>query len=363
LYVKVDPIGPVQGGKQMLKPHRQHRRPPAARGFTLIELLVVIAIIAVLIALLLPAVQSAREAARRAQCVNNLKQIGLAMHNYQSSNGSLPPGAKQCCYGTWVVFILPYLEGNPLYNSWNFHGRANAGLVDFQYKGPVNSTVTLTRISTYICPSDTPTTTSLNVPGYIDIPPTMAIPLYNYAANFGNVGFVQQTQNGVPFLGAPFSDLHPAADGGQTGGGNGGFHGVVDFSGITDGTSNTMFASEVLQGQSPSSATGSGDLRGLTVWNVGAAFEAVIPPNSGLPGDVVYRSGLCQYPYMNNPPCVFPQTSALFLRHGARSRHPGGVNVVFGDGSVKFIKNSINLATWKALSTTRGGEIVSADAY
>ena len=81
-------------------------------GFTLIELLVVIAIIAVLIALLLPAVQSAREAARRAQCTNNLKQIGLAMHNYHDQQGTLPPGVKGCCWGTWLVFVLPYIEGN-----------------------------------------------------------------------------------------------------------------------------------------------------------------------------------------------------------------------------------------------------------
>jgi prepilin-type N-terminal cleavage/methylation domain-containing protein len=91
-------------------------------GFTLIELLVVIAIIAVLIALLLPAVQAAREAARRSQCVNNLKQIGLAMHNYESSNGSLPPGQKSCCWGTWLVFLLPQVEQQALFNAWNFGG-------------------------------------------------------------------------------------------------------------------------------------------------------------------------------------------------------------------------------------------------
>ena len=92
------------------------------RGFTLIELLVVIAIIAVLIALLLPAVQAAREAARRAQCVNNMKQIGLAMHNYESSNGCFPPGEKGCCWGTWNVFILPYVEQSALFNAWNSMG-------------------------------------------------------------------------------------------------------------------------------------------------------------------------------------------------------------------------------------------------
>ena len=98
------------------------RGPDRARGFTLIELLVVIAIIAVLIALLLPAVQAAREAARRSQCVNNLKQIGLAMHNYHDVNGSLPPGVKSCCWGTWLVFVLPQIEQQSMFNAWNFGG-------------------------------------------------------------------------------------------------------------------------------------------------------------------------------------------------------------------------------------------------
>src|SRR4051794_24149016 len=92
------------------------------RGFTLIELLVVIAIIAVLIALLLPAVQAAREAARRAQCVNNMKQIGIAMHNYHDSVGSLPPGIKGCCYGSWQVYILPWVEQQAMFNAWNNGG-------------------------------------------------------------------------------------------------------------------------------------------------------------------------------------------------------------------------------------------------
>jgi prepilin-type N-terminal cleavage/methylation domain-containing protein/prepilin-type processing-associated H-X9-DG protein len=336
---------------------RDYRR--SRPGFTLIELLVVIAIIAVLIALLLPAVQAAREAARRAQCVNNLKQIGLAMHNYQSTMGSLPPGVKQSSYGTWVVFILPFIEGNPAYNSWNFNGRAGFGLTDFQYKGPVNTTVTLNRINANSCPSDTPSTTSINN-SYINVTPGQAIPLYNYVVNFGNVDYVQAAHNGVAFLGAPFSDLAPPTDNSTV---LGNFWGVVDFRNITDGLSNTMLVSEVVQGQAPTSNTAVGDLRGLTVWSVGAAYTAGLPPNSGLPGDVLFQAGLCMYPYLQNPPCTFPQTSALFLQFGARSRHPGGVNVTFGDGSVKFIKNTVNLATWKALSSTQGGEIISADAY
>ena len=187
------------------------------RGFTLIELLVVIAIIAVLIALLLPAVQAAREAARRMQCVNNLKQIGLAMHNYQSSNNTLPYGARACCQGTWLVPVLPFLEQTALYNSWNSFGN-NSGLrgyVDsyFRYSGAANTTVTTTRISAYYCPSDGNNTQTVSKT-------TPAITSQNYVANFGNITFEQGvisgstftpslTYNGVtyPFLGAPFTDI------------------------------------------------------------------------------------------------------------------------------------------------------------
>jgi prepilin-type N-terminal cleavage/methylation domain-containing protein len=135
------------------------RRP----GFTLIELLVVIAIIAVLIALLLPAVQSAREAARRAQCTNNLKQIGLAMHNYHDQQGSLPPGLKGCCWGTWLVFTLPFIEQQPLYNAWNSFGNDQYETLGIQngslrYDGQVNITVCSSRVNAYNCPSDPNTT-------------------------------------------------------------------------------------------------------------------------------------------------------------------------------------------------------------
>src|SRR3954447_15480497 len=122
------------------------------RGFTLIELLVVIAIIAVLIALLLPAVQAAREAARRSQCVNNLKQLGLAIQNYHDTNLTFPPARKGCCWGTWNIFILPYMEQTVVYNSWNSVGNNTAAGPDgdFRYFGAANRTVANTSISTYL---------------------------------------------------------------------------------------------------------------------------------------------------------------------------------------------------------------------
>jgi prepilin-type N-terminal cleavage/methylation domain-containing protein/prepilin-type processing-associated H-X9-DG protein len=334
-------------------------RPKPARGFTLIELLVVIAIIAVLIALLLPAVQAAREAARRIQCTNNLKQIGLAMFNYESAMGSLPPGFKESAYGTWTVFVLPFIEGNNTFNAWNFIGISGAGLTAFQYKGAVNTTVSMTRILAYTCPSDT-ATLSLD-----------SIPAYNYAVNFGNCDLAQNNLTSIggwPFMGAPFADLCPPPPallpGGFTSGGTtNGSYGVFGFRDITDGTSNTMLAAEVIQGQG---GPGMPDLRGYTMWSQAAAFETILGPNSTLP-DNIYTAGYCNYPYQNNPPCTngtyTSATPLTCLTFGSRGRHPGGVNSVFGDGSVKFIKNSISLVTWRALSTTKGGEIISSDSY
>ena len=334
-------------------------RSKPSRGFTLIELLVVIAIIAVLIALLLPAVQAAREAARRIQCTNNLKQIGLAMFNYESAMGSLPPGVKESAYGTWTVFVLPFIEGTNIFNAWNFNGVSGAGLTAFQYKGAVNTTVSMTRILAYTCPSDSPTLSLASIPNY------------NYAVNFGNTDTEQNNQTaigGQPFLGAPFADLCPpppaVLPGGiASGGTTNGSWGVFGFRDITDGTSNTMLAAEVIQGQGGASLP---DLRGYTMWSEGSAFETILAPNSTFP-DNLYTTGYCNYPYQNNPPCTngtYTNTTPLTsLTLASRSRHPGGVLSLFGDGTVKFIKNSISLPTWRALSTTKGGEIVSSDAY
>jgi prepilin-type N-terminal cleavage/methylation domain-containing protein/prepilin-type processing-associated H-X9-DG protein len=313
------------------------------RGFTLIELLVVIAIIAVLIALLLPAVQAAREAARRAQCINNLKQIGLAVMNYESVNTSLPPGKKGCCWGSWTMFVLPFIEQGSIYNSWNFiAGPDNdVGGGIFRYSGVGNSTVTHSRIGAYSCPSDSPQA------------PSGGVNSNNYSFNYGNLGNAQPaTLNGLKWTGAPYSDLYPP--GAPNNGSTTSAWGTRALRDVTDGTSNTVFVSEVIQGQGL-------DLRGFTFWGDASGFEQYLAPNSTLP-DCIYSISYCQYPLGTNPPCI-QSTTACPNMFAARSRHPGGVNVGMGDGTVRFVKNSIGLSVWRSLGSTQGSEIVSADSY
>ncbi len=319
------------------------------RGFTLIELLVVIGIIAVLTAILLPAVQSAREAARRSQCVNNLKQIGLAMHQYHDAHGVLPPGKKGCCWGTWLVYTLPYLEQQPLFDAWNSCGINAAGAppgydVDLRYFGVANQTVTSTLIAAYLCPTDqtnAPISATTNGKTY-------ACTSQNYAVNFGNTLVIQTDFQGIVFGGAPFVDIgSPDGDYSQPA------RSTVGFNAFQDGLSNTMLNAEVIVGQGQ-------DLRGFSWWGDAATFETFLTPNSSFP-DVMFSPYYCinQPP---NPPCI-SATTALPDNYGSRSRHVGGVNVAMGDDSVRFVKNSINVRTWRAMSTTHGGEIISADQY
>jgi prepilin-type N-terminal cleavage/methylation domain-containing protein/prepilin-type processing-associated H-X9-DG protein len=343
------------------------------RGFTLIELLVVIAIIAVLIALLLPAVQAAREAARRAQCVNNLKQIGIAMHNYHSALSSLPPGGMSIVDGTWQLFILPFLELNNLYNAYNQFGTyeipGSGGVKntdgDLRYGGVCQLTVTSSRISTLTCPTDT-----INDQGYPSAIASMPVSFHNYVVNFGSFGYYQQlstapngyggTTFSAPYPpgnwnGAPFSDAEASYYPARLV--------VYTFASITDGLSNTLMNSECIQGHP---YNGNNDLRGFTWWGEAATFSGWLGPNSPLP-DVEESTGYCPaiYPAMAplNPPCTAPYTTTQGVVYAARSRHPGGVNTLFCDGSVRFVKNSINLATWQALCSSQGGEVISSDSY
>ncbi|MBA2116652.1 DUF1559 domain-containing protein [Bremerella alba] len=291
-------------------------------GFTLVELLVVIAIIGVLIALLLPAVQQAREAARRMQCSNNMKQVGLALHTYHDTFQKFPRGTYACCYGTWQVAILPQIEQGNLWENYNMAER---------YSHASNQDVTTLRIDTLTCPSDTPN--APYVSGGIEYT------AHNYAANYGNVGHYRSAPgqmppdlNGIEFMGAPFS-----------------FEKAFGFRDITDGTTNTLLVSEVLQGVD-------GDLRGFTWWGAASGFSGYLPPNARDP-DVMESSSVCKNTPERGLPCTSATTSNPY-RHASRSRHPGGVQSLLCDGSVRFVPETVDLATWRGLSTAQGGEVL-----
>jgi prepilin-type N-terminal cleavage/methylation domain-containing protein/prepilin-type processing-associated H-X9-DG protein len=327
-------------------------------GFTLIELLVVIAIIAVLIALLLPAVQAAREAARRAQCTNNLKQLGLAMHNYHQAIGTFPIGVmgirSPTLYAsvgdptgsinrrTWAFMLLPYIEQSAMYGAVNFSLPFNPPT------GAANNTVSESLIAVYLCPSD-PTTNQIDQNNRRE---------GNYVVNWGNSNWAQNMLaaynpfagnkvmpgNPVPFLGAPFT-----------------MDRSFGIQNITDGTSNTLLMAEVIIGATQ--PTNLYEHRG-DIYNDDyncAMFNAYTTPNSTVPDWIA--NGYCRYPYQTNPPCTGPTNGSQNSYNASRSYHPGGVNALLSDGSVRFFKNSINYITWRALSTTTGGEVLSADSF
>ncbi|HXG11878.1 MAG TPA: DUF1559 domain-containing protein [Gemmataceae bacterium] len=330
------------------------------RGFTLIELLVVIAIIAILIALLLPAVQKVREAANRSQCSNNLKQLGIAIHNYENNYGKLPPGVGPfgCCWGTWMMYILPYLEQDNMFKLYrNLGGNDTTGE---RYNGPNNAAnVTRNRLKVLTCPSDRP-----------NAPIGGGITSHNYALNYGNTSFFQTDLGTVRFGGAPFrcyppSWILPSARQSQMSGQYTQNHPDHDQFGlytdlgpagqpqvplvqITDGTSNTLMAAEVIQGQGT-------DLRGFAWWGGGSGFTTFSPPNANEPDMIM--GGNCDAA-RTGAPCTTISTNARPRMMASRSRHPGGVHAAFCDGHVSFIRNAIDIQIWRALSTTQGGEIV-----
>ena len=323
-------------------------------AFTLVELLVVIAIIGILVGLLLPAVQAAREAARRMQCSNNLKQLGLAVLNYESTYKKLPGGVGRygCCWGTWQVAVLPYMEQNALYNIYQNSGGADPGP---RYSATVNRPVVSARISTLTCPSDTP-----NAP--IGSSATLAaITSHNYAVNYGNTSYFQTaipTTPPINFLGAPFS----AYTGSTSDDGPVNAAEALTFSRIygrhlalatvTDGTSSTFMAGEVLQGRQ-------NDLRGFTWWGGASGFVTYMAPNTSAP-DVI-TGGICVA--LTNPrmPCTTTTTASRPRMMGLRSLHTGGVQTVFCDGHVSFITDTVDYVTWNAMGTASGGEVATID--
>jgi prepilin-type N-terminal cleavage/methylation domain-containing protein/prepilin-type processing-associated H-X9-DG protein len=316
------------------------------RGFTLVELLVVIAIIGVLVSLLLPAVQAAREAARRMQCGNNLKQISLGVHNYNDTHNAFPVGAYSCCWGTWLVGLLPYIEQQQMFQMYQFYGSVqnpagnNYAQTDgnTRYGGALNRPVTQMQVPTYTCPSDT-RTAAPNV--------FSNITFHNYVGNYGNTAMNRMVVLGVDTMGnenryhgAPFVFV---------GGWNSNPQ-AVRFADISDGLSNTLLFSETVQGRE-------GDLRGFAWWNGGAHFSTFLPPNSPQP-DVLENIAYCRPANRRNPPCTGP-TAELPSTIAARSRHPGGVMSSFCDGSVRFIPNTVHLDTWRWLGTAWGEEPIN----
>jgi len=341
------------------------------RGFTLIELLVVIAIIGVLIALLLPAVQAAREAARRAQCTNNLKQIGISLHNYHSSLNSFPVGFLFPRAGTfdpkipqlhyrWSVLaqLSPYLEQTNVYNALNLSwpiatGSSGAyGITTPFTFFPANATVKTAAVNTFFCPSDG------------QRPPDLTSGPTNYMFPTGDGLNGGRT---VP---------------GDAIGGNGAFSGdgAQSAASINDGLSNTAAASEQLLGtggppNDQATTTPVPDLRrsmartsSTTLDNAGCADAGrgwrFDKGNGWWDGD--YRS--TTYNHYLTPNAKETDCISAFVPHNpawkaARSNHPGGVSVLFCDGHVSFTKDAINRVTWQGLSTRIGGEIVSASDY
>jgi prepilin-type N-terminal cleavage/methylation domain-containing protein/prepilin-type processing-associated H-X9-DG protein len=336
------------------------------RGFTLIELLVVIAIIAVLIALLLPAVQSAREAARRAQCVNNLKQIGLALHSYHSNIGSFPmtsttaysePGV-QASWGTWGAhaLMLPYLEQTPIYNAINFNWTSWQG-----WGGPINSTVFTTKINFYMCPSDGLVGQD-NLTNYFGSVGTTvgfmnnadSTGFYAFGRTYNVANLTDGTSNTIAYSEAlvsttPGGKSTKWRDGPSVGSGGGASYYTLDATANIPAMTadwqncNNLFVSTTNYGQ-----------RGYR-WALGGLGETLVhilvPPNSKI------------YPWNS---CRLDCANCGSLESGyfnTSSNHPGGVNATMADGSVRFIKDSISMSIWWALGTKAAGEVVSADSY
>jgi prepilin-type N-terminal cleavage/methylation domain-containing protein/prepilin-type processing-associated H-X9-DG protein len=354
------------------------------RGFTLIELLVVIAIIAVLIALLLPAVQAAREAARRSQCINNLKQIGIGLHNYNTANETFPPGAAASNNTTnlgdggrtcisWMgwsaqALLLGYMEQSQMYNAINFGFDPISGPSFSQ-----NSTFSNTRLKVFLCPSDSSagplfwnsyyasTGPSSNADGgWTQVPcqgnSTGKPGLFVYSLAYGVQAVKDGTSNTIAFsegvVGSGGSLVKPYVTG-------------VNVDGLTgqqDVTTNPALILSNLQTcntrfKTATSGAGLSSNRGY-YWAWGSEamsmFSTIVPPTSSQ-----YQWGQCRFG------CGGCGTYSTDHSHvtNATSFHPGGCNVMMADGSVRFIKSTVAMNTWWALGTKDSGEVVSADSY
>jgi prepilin-type N-terminal cleavage/methylation domain-containing protein/prepilin-type processing-associated H-X9-DG protein len=301
------------------------------RGFTLIELLVVIAIIAVLIGLLLPAVQKVREAAARMKCQNNFKQWGLAMHSMHDATGALPEGNRSNPRRVWVVLVWDYVE----------QGNMTVRFDQTKHFYEVPNTVTNTTngiyaqtVPLYYCPSDRPGAIWKGDPYWRS--------RGNYVINWGHMAVPYNPNDPAqsPSLGdAPFGYENYVSSNRPR---------RTKLVAMTDGTSNTMLMSEVIMAANDTDFDIRGDM--LNDDRPCTQYMTINTPNTG--------TDVTPYCLNNgvNPPCTTAGSGNSYK--SARSRHSGGVNVLFGDGSVRFVSNSINLTTWRALGTMTGGEVI-----
>jgi prepilin-type N-terminal cleavage/methylation domain-containing protein/prepilin-type processing-associated H-X9-DG protein len=338
------------------------------RGFTLIELLVVIAIISVLIALLLPAVQSAREAARRMQCSNNLKQIGLGLHNYESVAGAFPPSNVLSGTGNTVAWtngfsvhcrILPFMEQGVAFNALNFN---------FNHLAAQNTTVVSMSVSVYVCPSDVNNDKRTPFPPFTGLTASASVTSYGFNSGDWFVwnGFVPPDNRNA------FGPNRSRR--------------IAEY---LDGTSQTLWATDVKVYQplrrcnqqlanirdpnnvpppnadpftvAPEYGAAACSLgQSHTFWADGNTHETAMttawPPNKAIlgqggEGDLDLETRL------------IVQGGPTFAAMTSRSYHPGGVNALFADGGVRFVKSGIAGQTWRALGSVKGGEVVSSDSY
>ncbi len=350
------------------------------RGFTLIELLVVIAIIGLLIALLLPAVQAAREAARRAQCTNNLKQIGLALHNYHSAIGTFPMGGSRnlrtlpASYDHWTCWsaqsmLLPYLEQTPIYEAINYDfaptGPDPDGGGGVDIAGITNATAHNAILETFLCPSDSDAGNNGNTNSYCGCYGTTT----NNATDRSTGLFAIYPSYGIRDVRDGTSSTIAFSEG------------IVGEEGIAQGTS-SRYRGNVVLGDVPE-PPGSrrfdayndvpAVMQGLS--NCEESFSSSEPNKSPRRG---YRwsmgtTGYTMFNTIQTPNegvhngCRFTGEAFFNLDSGfsypATSYHPGGVNVCFADGSVRYVKDTVAREVWWALGTKANREVLSADAY
>ena len=303
-------------------------------GFTLVELLVVIAVIGILVALLLPAVQAAREAARRMQCSNELKQLALALHNYHDTHRAFPPGSCVTrmnagwawCNSNYRVplpfYLLAYIEQQTLSDQfdWNIGPHCAPGET-------ANRQVLLTRIPTFVCPSDSS--------GFYTGPsatPHASYPKSNLTGFFGSGSYQQANLN--PSLKGVF-----------------GLNSFTRLATVLDGTSNTLVLSEMLQ-------TDQNDIRGVWWEDTNFRIMSLNSPNSDVP-DQLHQTYFCLSRPKRNQPCIVGDAPSAMDNHfAARSRHPGGVNAARVDGGVSFFSDTVDIAVWRGLGTIAGGELI-----